>query len=84
MAELRLDSPTAALPVAPRHNEQQGLLASERTPCGHREHPKTAVDRVIRIQGLFAGSRQRQATIQFASTLRNLGRAEESVALLTA
>ncbi|NDU74706.1 tetratricopeptide repeat protein [Actinomadura sp. DSM 109109] len=28
--------------------------------------------------------RRRQATIQYASTLRNLGRAEESVALLTA
>lgn len=32
----------------------------------------------------LAGSRRRQATIQFASTLRNLGQAEESVALLTA
>jgi tetratricopeptide (TPR) repeat protein len=29
------------------------------------------------------GPRRRQATIQFASTLRNLGQAEESVALLT-
>ncbi|GGT85561.1 hypothetical protein GCM10010177_51080 [Actinomadura citrea] len=29
-------------------------------------------------------ARRRQATIQYASTLRNLGRAEESVALLTA
>ncbi|WP_433469998.1 tetratricopeptide repeat protein [Spirillospora sp. CA-128828] len=29
-------------------------------------------------------SRRRQATIQYASTLRNLGRADESVALLTA
>ncbi|WUI03795.1 tetratricopeptide repeat protein [Spirillospora sp. NBC_00431] len=31
----------------------------------------------------LTGSRRRQATIQFASTLRNLGRPEESVALLT-
>lgn len=30
------------------------------------------------------GTRRREATIQYASTLRNLGRAEESVALLTA
>ncbi|MFA1550574.1 tetratricopeptide repeat protein [Actinomadura chokoriensis] len=30
------------------------------------------------------GDRRRQATIQFASTLRNLGQAEESVALLNA
>lgn len=29
-------------------------------------------------------ARRRQATIQYASTLRNLGRADESVALLTA
>ncbi|TYK42972.1 tetratricopeptide repeat protein [Actinomadura decatromicini] len=32
----------------------------------------------------LTGPRRRQATIQFASTLRNLGQAEESVALLTA
>jgi tetratricopeptide (TPR) repeat protein len=32
----------------------------------------------------LAGSRRRQAVIQYASTLRNLGRADESVALLTA
>lgn len=32
----------------------------------------------------LTGLRRREATIQFASTLRNLGQAEESVALLTA
>ncbi|TMR02416.1 tetratricopeptide repeat protein [Actinomadura soli] len=32
----------------------------------------------------LTGSRRRQATIQFASTLRNLGQAKESVELLTA
>ena len=37
-----------------RYYEQQGLLASERTPGGHREYPARAVDRVIRIQELFA------------------------------
>ncbi|TDD72460.1 tetratricopeptide repeat protein [Actinomadura darangshiensis] len=31
----------------------------------------------------LSGSRRRQATIQYASTLRNLGRAEESVTILT-
>ncbi|XRQ16088.1 tetratricopeptide repeat protein, partial [Actinomadura welshii] len=36
------------------------------------------------LAGGLAGKRRREATIQFASTLRNLGRAEESVALLTA
>ncbi|MCP9985191.1 tetratricopeptide repeat protein [Actinomadura madurae] len=31
----------------------------------------------------LAGTRRREGTIQYASTLRNLGRAEESIALLT-
>ncbi|MEO3828026.1 tetratricopeptide repeat protein [Actinomadura sp. B10D3] len=31
----------------------------------------------------LAGKRRREGTIQYASTLRNLGRAEESIALLT-
>lgn len=37
-----------------RYYEQQGLLASERTTGGHREYAEHAVDRVIRIQELFA------------------------------
>ncbi|TMQ90054.1 MerR family transcriptional regulator [Actinomadura soli] len=37
-----------------RYYEQQGLLASARTPGGHRDYPEIAVDRVIRIQELFA------------------------------
>ncbi|QHZ00253.1 Mercuric resistance operon regulatory protein [Streptomyces sp. S4.7] len=37
-----------------RYYEEQGLLASERTPSGHRTYPERAVDRVIRIQELFA------------------------------
>ncbi|MCE6997938.1 MerR family transcriptional regulator [Saccharothrix sp. S26] len=37
-----------------RYYEQQGLLTSERTAGGHREYPERAVDRVIRIQELFA------------------------------
>ncbi|TNY35108.1 MerR family transcriptional regulator [Thermomonospora catenispora] len=37
-----------------RYYEQQGLLTSTRTPGGHREYPESAVDRVIRIQELFA------------------------------
>ena len=48
-------------------------------------HPAPAVERYRRAlaRGL-AGQRRRRATIQMASSLRNLGRAEESVALLTA
>lgn len=37
-----------------RYYEQQGLLHSDRTPGGHREYPERAVDRVIRIQVLYA------------------------------
>lgn len=37
-----------------RYYEQQGLLSAERTSGGHRDYPEAAVDRVIRIQELFA------------------------------
>jgi DNA-binding transcriptional MerR regulator len=37
-----------------RYYEQQGLLAADRTPGGQRDYPEQAVDRVIRIQELFA------------------------------
>ncbi|MBB4959702.1 MerR family transcriptional regulator [Micromonospora polyrhachis] len=37
-----------------RYYEQQGLLPADRTSGGQREYPPTAVDRVIRIQELFA------------------------------
>jgi DNA-binding transcriptional MerR regulator len=37
-----------------RYYEQQGLLAADRTPGGQRDYPGQAVDRVIRIQELFA------------------------------
>ncbi|MGJ7905378.1 MerR family transcriptional regulator [Actinopolyspora sp. H202] len=37
-----------------RYYEQQGLLSAARTPGGHREYAESAVDRVIRVQELFA------------------------------
>jgi DNA-binding transcriptional MerR regulator len=37
-----------------RYYEAQGLLASDRTPGGHRDFSERAVDRVIRIQELYA------------------------------
>ncbi|MFJ5775329.1 MerR family transcriptional regulator [Streptomyces sp. NPDC093094] len=37
-----------------RYYETQGLLRSERTPGGHREFGDWAVDRVVRIQTLYA------------------------------
>ncbi|MFI8951963.1 MerR family transcriptional regulator [Streptomyces sp. NPDC053750] len=37
-----------------RYYEQEGLLSAERTPGGHRNYAGTAVDRVRRIQELYA------------------------------
>ncbi|MFF8259498.1 MerR family transcriptional regulator [Streptomyces virginiae] len=37
-----------------RYYEAQGLLACDRTPGGHRDFSERAVDRVIRIQELYA------------------------------
>ncbi|TXS35234.1 MerR family transcriptional regulator [Streptomyces sp. t39] len=37
-----------------RYYEKEGLLSADRTPGGHREYTGTAVDRVRRIQELYA------------------------------
>jgi DNA-binding transcriptional MerR regulator len=37
-----------------RYYEQQGLLRAERTPGGHRDYGDWAVDRVVRVQALYA------------------------------
>lgn len=37
-----------------RYYEQQGLLSPDRTPGGQRDYPEQAIDRVIRIQELYA------------------------------
>ncbi|ADG79063.1 Transcriptional regulator, MerR family OS=Tsukamurella paurometabola (strain ATCC 8368 / DSM/ CCUG 35730 / CIP 100753 / JCM 10117 / KCTC 9821 / NBRC 16120/ NCIMB 702349 / NCTC 13040) OX=521096 GN=Tpau_2458 PE=4 SV=1 [Tsukamurella paurometabola] len=37
-----------------RYYEERELLLATRTPSGQREYPEAAVDRVIRIQELFA------------------------------
>lgn len=37
-----------------RYYDDQGLLPAERTSGGHRAYPEAAIDRVIRIQELFA------------------------------
>ena len=37
-----------------RYYEEQGLIASVRTPAGHRRYDPSAVDTVIRVQELFA------------------------------
>lgn len=37
-----------------RYYEQQGLLVASRTAGGHRTYPEAAVERVVRIQELYA------------------------------
>ncbi|HEX7353092.1 MerR family transcriptional regulator [Brachybacterium sp.] len=37
-----------------RYYEEQGLLASQRTPAGHRRYDPEAVDLVLLVQRLFA------------------------------
>lgn len=37
-----------------RYYEEQGLLAAARNPAGQRDYPEAAVDRVLRIQELYA------------------------------
>jgi DNA-binding transcriptional MerR regulator len=52
-----------------RYYETKGLLASERTSGGQREYPEAAVDRVRRIQEMFAaGTATRSANCCRAST----------------
>jgi DNA-binding transcriptional MerR regulator len=45
---------TGVSPRSLRYYEEQGLLASTRTAGGHREYSPLAVERVERIQCLFA------------------------------
>ncbi|MFC9297355.1 MerR family transcriptional regulator [Streptomyces sp. NPDC057011] len=54
-----------------RYYEQQGLLASDRTPGGHRDYPERAVDRVIRIQELYAAGLHSTKIAQILPCMRD-------------
>lgn len=54
-----------------RYYEQQGLLASDRTPGGHRDFPERAVDRVIRIQELYAAGLHSSKIAQILPCMRD-------------
>ncbi|EST39405.1 hypothetical protein N566_02145, partial [Streptomycetaceae bacterium MP113-05] len=71
IAELPAGHPVAAYELASVHDALDGEVEA------------AALYREALAAGL-AGSRRRMAVIQYASTLRNLGRAEESVGFLTA
>ncbi|MCP3801066.1 MerR family transcriptional regulator [Allokutzneria sp. A3M-2-11 16] len=54
-----------------RYYEQQGLLVADRTPGGQREYPDRAVDRVIRIQELFAAGLHSKKIAQLLPCMRD-------------
>jgi DNA-binding transcriptional MerR regulator len=54
-----------------RYYEEQGLLASERTPGGHRMFPEPVVDRVILIQELFAAGLNSAKIYQILPCMRD-------------
>jgi DNA-binding transcriptional MerR regulator len=54
-----------------RYYEEQGLLTAGRTPGGHRDFPGSAVDRVIRIQELFAAGLHSKKIAQLLPCMRD-------------
>jgi DNA-binding transcriptional MerR regulator len=54
-----------------RYYEQQGLLTADRTPGGQRDYPEQAVDRVIRIQELFASGLHSKKIAQLLPCMRD-------------
>jgi DNA-binding transcriptional MerR regulator len=54
-----------------RYYERQGLLVSGRTPGGQREYAEQAVDRVIRIQELFAAGMHSKKIAQLLPCMRD-------------
>lgn len=54
-----------------RYYEQQGLLEADRTPGGHRDFGEWAVDRVVRIQVLFAAGLNSEAVSRMLPCMRD-------------
>jgi DNA-binding transcriptional MerR regulator len=54
-----------------RYYEKQGLLASDRTPGGHRDYLEQAVDRVVLIQGLYAAGLHSRKIAQLLPCMRD-------------
>ncbi|MCL8016421.1 MerR family transcriptional regulator [Streptomyces sp. AS02] len=63
-----------------RYYETQGLLSAERTPGGHRDYPEAAVDRVIRIQELFAAGLHSDRIAQLLPCMRDTDGGPSAVA----
>jgi DNA-binding transcriptional MerR regulator len=54
-----------------RYYEKQGLLTADRTPGGQRDFPEQAVDRVIRIQELFAAGLHSKRIVRLLPCMRD-------------
>ncbi|GAB3429566.1 MerR family transcriptional regulator [Flindersiella endophytica] len=54
-----------------RYYEEQGLLVSTRTSGGQRQYPGLAVDRVIRIQELYAAGLSSKKIFQILPCMRD-------------
>ncbi|MFD3993446.1 MerR family transcriptional regulator [Streptomyces sp. NPDC058583] len=63
-----------------RYYEVQGLLASERTPGGQREFGEWAVDRVIRIQALYAAGLTSKKIARLLPCMRDTDGAPSEIA----
>ncbi|MCM2388682.1 MerR family transcriptional regulator [Streptomyces albipurpureus] len=55
-----------------RYYEQQGLLRAERTPGGHRSYQAWAIDRVVRIQALYAAGLNSRKIAQLLPCMRDM------------
>ncbi|WP_329123907.1 MerR family transcriptional regulator [Streptomyces sp. NBC_01353] len=63
-----------------RYYEMQGLLRSERTPGGQRHYGEWAVDRVIRIQALYAAGLNSKKIAQLLPCMRDADGAPNEIA----
>lgn len=54
-----------------RYYETQGLLKAERTPGGQRQYGEWAVDRVIRVQSLYAAGLNSKKIAQLLPCMRD-------------
>ncbi|MEU4954445.1 MerR family transcriptional regulator [Streptomyces lavendulae] len=54
-----------------RYYETQELLRAERTPGGHRDYGEWAVDRVVRIQTLYAAGLNSRKIAQLLPCMRD-------------
>ncbi|NUW36476.1 MerR family transcriptional regulator [Nonomuraea sp. SMC257] len=54
-----------------RYYETQGLLRAQRTPGGHRDYGEWAVDRVVRIQTLYAAGLNSEKIAQLLPCMKD-------------